>query len=490
MQSGLVEDQTLLKMFLSIAAQKRSGTLVAQVEAQKKSIMFVEGQWVGSKSNIAEESLLQVLLEEKVTTAVVLKPLVQTLQGKEPLEQISVLMAQGVLSGEQAQHILEKQSLKRLANVLKWTSGKYAFVDERPMQVIPLGKKFLRGLWEAVLFNAREHPNLSQVKQGKVKKHQEGLIHSELTEQELQLWNAIGQEISVEKLCEKIHWDLSRTAQTVLALLAFESVGVDFRVATDKERDVSEVLSSSSIEKKYQEVLKQNFYEALGVEANASVDKVKKAYFVLAKEYHPDRMKSGGGEVDKKKLEKIFATLSEAQATLSQTHLRAEYDAKLATNLSPESLQIQLNAEKILDSEMLFQKGLALVRKGQFEAAVVELKQAIALYSGEPEYTLLLGWAMVREGLRIQSPKDMMTGKGLIEEALKKNEKLHVGYYYLGIIEKNAGNLGAAKKHFEKTLQGMPHHAEAASELRLMQHREQKSTSKVSLGGIFGKKKQ
>ena len=65
---------------------------------------------------------------------------------------------------------------------------------------------------------------------------------------------------------------------------------------------------------------KRDYYEVLGVEKNADVAAIKKAYRVLAKKYHPD-MNPGDKEAEKK-----FKEASEAYAVLSDPEKKRQYD--------------------------------------------------------------------------------------------------------------------------------------------------------------------
>src|SRR3989337_2341676 len=64
---------------------------------------------------------------------------------------------------------------------------------------------------------------------------------------------------------------------------------------------------------------KRDYYEILGVNKNASADKIKAAYRKLALQYHPDRNKSPDAE-------EKFKEISEAYAVLSDSDKRAQYD--------------------------------------------------------------------------------------------------------------------------------------------------------------------
>lgn len=65
---------------------------------------------------------------------------------------------------------------------------------------------------------------------------------------------------------------------------------------------------------------KEDYYKVLGVPRNASQEEIKKAYYELAKKYHPDRNK-GDSETAKK-----FTKIGEAYEVLSDQQKRQAYD--------------------------------------------------------------------------------------------------------------------------------------------------------------------
>lgn len=70
---------------------------------------------------------------------------------------------------------------------------------------------------------------------------------------------------------------------------------------------------------------KKNYYEILGISRNSSAKDVKKAYYQLAKKYHPDTNK------DDPNSGKKFQEVSEAYEVLSDETKRKEYDTWGAT---------------------------------------------------------------------------------------------------------------------------------------------------------------
>lgn len=74
---------------------------------------------------------------------------------------------------------------------------------------------------------------------------------------------------------------------------------------------------------------KEDYYQILGVPRNASQKEIKKAYYQLAKKYHPDTNK------DDPKAKEKFSQLAEAYEVLSDEMKRKQYDTYGSAGFDP-----------------------------------------------------------------------------------------------------------------------------------------------------------
>jgi DnaJ-class molecular chaperone len=77
-----------------------------------------------------------------------------------------------------------------------------------------------------------------------------------------------------------------------------------------------------------------NYYLALGIERTANLNKIKQAYRICCKKYHPDSCSSGRNK-------QHFLKIQEAYETLSDEEKRKEYDRRLSEHASGESRPAQ-----------------------------------------------------------------------------------------------------------------------------------------------------
>ncbi len=116
------------------------------------------------------------------------------------------------------------------------------------------------------------------------------------------------------------------------------------------------------IERMYQFVQKRNYYDILGVPRKASREAVKNAYRILSRKYHPDQFYLKVPDDIRRKLDTIFATISEAYSTLIHPQLRQEYDEQLARGIKKKKIAVDVHTSSSQSSPK--EKGYRLVALG------------------------------------------------------------------------------------------------------------------------------
>lgn len=223
----------------------------------------------------------------------------------------------------------------------------------------------------------------------------------------------------------------------------------------------------------------QNYFEMLGLSQDASIEDVRKAFFRLAKEFHPDRSAKAGFQDLEETLEYIFSNLSEAQRALIDPETRAEYEATMMEAPTRTSVPPgPRDADKVrdaLEAEKHFQKAVVLMRREQWDACLELVDRARQLSPKEGEY--LAVWVYLQSRIRpVSSPvEDLIAHLRRAEEMAPKSERVHL---YLAQLLKRVGHNEEAKTHFQRVVEANPRNIEALRELRLMEMRKGKEEEK------------
>jgi len=224
---------------------------------------------------------------------------------------------------------------------------------------------------------------------------------------------------------------------------------------SNEERDLRERLAA-----RVAAMRKLDYFEVLGVKRNASREDVKRAYFALAKEYHPDKhAMSKSGEV-RELAQQLYDLISSAHDTLTDPAEKTRYLSDLEQGVKRDMGD---DVGKILAAEGKFQRGEEYMRQRQFTEAMQAFTDAVGLYPDEGEFYAWLGWARFQA-----NPNEASESINDIEKSINLNPKLDKSYLFLGYIHKATGRPDKAEKQFEKAIQANPDCTEALRELRLL----------------------
>jgi len=229
-------------------------------------------------------------------------------------------------------------------------------------------------------------------------------------------------------------------------------------------------------------------FQLLGVAPDVAFDALRKAYFALARQLHPDRLAALGIADDGKHAQRLFAQINSGFAVLSDHARRAQYLDVLRRGgeaaVRAEHARAEQLARRILDAEEAFRRGELALRRDQPQAAVVELERAVQLNPDETDYHALLAWS--RFCAAPDRPAIAAATRSALDRALQRAPRSVVARFYLGRVERMLGRDQDALRHFREVLSAAPGHAEAASEVRAI---EARLPGGDKPGGVFSRSK-
>lgn len=135
---------------------------------------------------------------------------------------------------------------------------------------------------------------------------------------------------------------------------------------------------------------RKSYYELLNLPRDAPLPAVRKAYYAVAAQLHPDRYAGMTDAEAREKLETIYARVAEAYRVLANPDLRARYDEGLArgqlrlltTARERKGPRAPEDDLRNADARRLFRLGLLARERGDWRAALLNFNLAQG-YEGE-----------------------------------------------------------------------------------------------------------
>ncbi|MBI3597615.1 MAG: DnaJ domain-containing protein [Nitrospirae bacterium] len=217
--------------------------------------------------------------------------------------------------------------------------------------------------------------------------------------------------------------------------------------------------TKQKIRQAYESLQHQDFYEVLGLEKTATRDQIKRAYFHLAKEYHPDRHFQAGLEELTPQLEALFRGITEAYDTLLMERKRQDYDTKLAM----KKVKGRDEGAAGPSLELQVQTGQQAFRKGDFKTAAYYFETVVKAAPTQASYHLLLAKTLTQVQGR---QRDAETHYKMAIELDPSGVDHYLG---LGLLYKKSGMIQRAQRQFEEALIWDPENKTAKEELRKLQ---------------------
>lgn len=230
-------------------------------------------------------------------------------------------------------------------------------------------------------------------------------------------------------------------------------------------------------------------FALLGVPTDATPDVIRRVYFGLARQLHPDRLTALGIDDVDRAAQRLFATINTAFAVLSSPQRRFEYARTLEAGgeaaVRAQQDQAEELTRRILAAEEAFRIGEMALRRDQLEIALEQFKKAVELNPEEADHHALLGWTMFAAAA--DKPAASKDARALLDRAARMATKAVAPRLYLGRMARMLGRDREAIDHFTEVLRIAPHHVEASSELRLLEQRQGPKPDGGGKPGLFSR---
>jgi tetratricopeptide (TPR) repeat protein len=220
-------------------------------------------------------------------------------------------------------------------------------------------------------------------------------------------------------------------------------------------------------------------HQLLNIPADASLEEIKKAYFEMARRFHPDSFGSDVPPEMKTVIFEVFNALTRAYDVLTARARRKE--GTVAGTVADQSLaSVIRRAEERSEGKdranVLFRRGQMLYDEGKFGGAAALFQESARLDPGQADYWLWLARSEAKVPTLVKkAEEDFQTASRLAPE----NPEPVVG---LGMLYKREGLLNLAARQFEKAGEIDPAHPIVRRELGATRKLEKKR-------GLFGLKK-
>lgn len=195
-----------------------------------------------------------------------------------------------------------------------------------------------------------------------------------------------------------------------------------------------------------------DLYQVLRIWPTATDEAIKKAYFNLAKLFHPDVADKADGPANGETNGDVdFKLINEAYAILSDPVKRREYDESLKKYGARDRRSTAKEADR-RSAQLAFEQARTAMKHNRYDKAVVLLKSAIKYDGSNAAYHSWYGFALGALNTRLHEARDACK-KALEMEFYNADYHANLGYVY-----HQAGLKSTAEENFREALKWDPDH--------------------------------
>lgn len=464
---GNLKNITLVKLLVELNRERKTGTLSVEAASVIRKVYIQDGDAIFASSTNPDERLGEMLLKAGKITVEQYDKSVEILK-KTKKRQGAILVEQGYLTPKELFWGVKYQVKEIIQSLFTLEDAEYAFEEgDVPSQEVitlkmSLGNIIYAGVNRIVnwtrIRNEMPHTDSVLALSGDPLKLFQDI---ELSAQDKKILSLIDGKSTIKQIIDS-SWMGSFDALKILYVLwsigmIEEATAENGAPGIEESVSLQDVLKPlteeeesllKKVETIYDKLETARYDDLLEVGENADPETIKKNYYRLAKEFHPDRYFSSADASVKKKLTAIFDAISKAYGTLKDEKKRAEYYRSLG---APQ----QKDAGDAARAEEQFKSGVAEFKKNNFWGAIENFKWATKLLPKSANYWNYLSLAYSRVPGRLKDAEEAMLTALKLEPA---NADFQAN---LGLVYLKAGLKKRAQGAFEKALKLDPKNEKA-----------------------------
>ena len=509
--SGRLRTAKLPILLRYLQQKKKTGVLTLNRNDQERSIYLKHGDIIFATSKYEDDRLGEILLKAEKITLEQYEASVNFLKtsGKR---QGTLLVEQGYITPNELFTAVLGQVKEIILSLFTWIDGEYQFTDGNlpTEELITLkmstSNLILDGIkrisdwtrlsreippWDSILQVSIDPKNLFQ-DINLISREQMFLKSIDGTKTVRDLFK--NSPLAPMSTLQMLYFLLSVGIVEVMGQPASANVSADLSPQPDQEKVEEAILqavlqekrvdvedshdeifqkateehlaSREKIRQAYEALAKQDHYQVLNLRREAPLDEVKRAYFKLAKEYHPDRHLQGGMEDLLEQLEALFGRITQAYDTLLTEKTRKDYDLYLVMRPFQQKWR-KSDPETTINTELKiaqqYQRAKEAFKQGDMRQVVNCMEWILRMGTEKAEFHDLLGQAS------LAIPGKLREAEEAFKKAIQLNPADPNHYVGLGLVYKKGGMKSRALSLFQEALKWDSANQKAQEEILKLQ---------------------
>lgn len=480
--SGSFESVPFAALLTALATKKRTALIEMRRGPIEKKIILEAGIPVDCRSNLAHETLGRYMLalgklrEDEFQTA-----LARSASLGVPLGQ--VLLEQELITSVELFKLLQQNLAKKLLDCFSWRSGDYSLTSEVPAFEATLKVKPAQLIVTGVLKSAQQEEvnaavvSLISKKLGLNPDPPFPIEELRFSAAQNQIIEAIAKRSRIDELAAIGELGYDEIARFVYALSIIRLVlpedqlpkgsaapTLPIRKAEASMRSVEMPLPTAvsvddeilrnDLMQAYLALRGRDAFDLLHLAEDANEQQIKQAYLDYAKKCAPWRFEGPVLGSLREKAEELFYAGAKAFAELASSEQRLTLIHRRRTLREEQKRSSYANrfaiTTDLLDSELQYKKGAALLEQGKFRDALQYLEFASDCDPQNATYAAEVAWCKFR-----LSPQFATEAIKKLREAIRLDPESGVAVFYLGEIHRQSGQPAEAEPLLRKACKMM-----------------------------------